>query len=214
MSGRALPRPPAVYAIADAGALAPTRPPEAVETMAEVGIGWIQLRAKGASSARLHAWAEEAARRLEGSPARLWIDDRADVARMVGAAGVHLGQRDLPAAAARRCLPDSTWVGCSTHDAEQLAEAAADEAVDVVALGPIFPTTGKEAPDPAVGLAALGRWRAACGKPLVAIGGIDAGNLAEVLAAGADSVAVIGAVCRGDIAANCRRLLAAAEGRA
>jgi thiamine monophosphate synthase len=80
----------------------------------------------------------------------------------------------------------------------------------VIAVGPVFPTTGKALPGPVVGLEFV-RWaRRRTRKRLVAIGGIDAGNLAAVLAAGADSAAMIGAVCKGDIRANCQRLLAAA----
>jgi thiamine-phosphate pyrophosphorylase len=81
----------------------------------------------------------------------------------------------------------------------------------VVAVGPVFPTTGKERPEPVVGLPFVRRARARTAKPLLAIGGIDAGNVAAVLAAGADAAVVLGAVCRGgEIGANCRRLLAAA----
>jgi thiamine-phosphate pyrophosphorylase len=102
-------------------------------------------------------------------------------------------------------------IGFSTHDEEQLAAADADPAVDVIAVGPVFPTTGKENPDPVVGLPFV-RWaRERTRKPLVAIGGIGAGNVAEVLAAGADAAAVLGAVCRGgvgEVRANCLRLLA------
>ena len=104
--------------------------------------------------------------------------------------------------------------GFSTHGEEQLAAADADPEVDVIAVGPVFPTSGKEDPDPVVGLPFV-RWaRERTRKPLVAIGGIDAGNIAEVLAAGADAAAVLGAVCRGgagDVYANCRRLVAAAR---
>jgi thiamine-phosphate pyrophosphorylase len=85
--------------------------------------------------------------------------------------------------------------------------------VDVIAVGPVFSTTGKEDPDPVVGLALVRRARRRTRKPLVAIGGIGAGNVAEVLAAGADAAAVLGAVCRGglpEVRANCLRLLAAA----
>jgi thiamine-phosphate pyrophosphorylase len=106
-------------------------------------------------------------------------------------------------------------IGLSTHDEGQFAAADADPAVDVIAVGPVFPTTGKEDPDPVVGLE-LVRWaRERTRKPLVAIGGIGAGNVASVLAAGADAAAVLGAVCRGgvrEVRANCLRLTAAAEG--
>jgi len=129
----------------------------------------------------------------------------------VPAAGVHLGQRDLPPAAARRVVGPDCRIGLSTHDDEQLAAAAADPDVDLVAVGPVFPTASKASPDPVVGLGFVRRARAATSKPLVAIGGIDAGNLAQVLAAGADEVAVLSALCRGDLEDNLGRLLAAAR---
>ncbi len=202
-----------VYAIADAEALGATPLPAAVGAMAEAGVRWIQVRAKRLSGSELFRALEECCRRVEGSEARLWVDDRADLAALFPVAGLHLGQADLPPAAARRVVGGAVWIGLSTHDDEQLAVADADPAVDVIAVGPVFPTTGKERPDPVVGLDFVRRARARTRKPLVAIGGIDAGNVAEVLAAGADRVAVLGAVCRGDldeIGASCRRLIAAA----
>ena len=201
---------PRIYAIADAGALGAGGVPGAVAAMAGEGIGWIQLRAKGLPGDALFRLAEACCRAAEGSAARLWIDDRADLAALFPFAGLHLGQADLPPGAARRAIGERPWIGFSTHDDDQLAAAAADPAVDVVAVGPVFPTASKDRPDPVVGLDFVRRARAATAKPLVAIGGIDAGNLAEVLAAGADAVAVLSAVCRGDVAANSRRLLAAA----
>lgn len=201
---------PRLYAIADHGVLGETLP-AAVATMARAGVRWIQLRAKKTPGGALFALARDCRRRLAGTGAALWIDDRVDVAAMVPAAGVHVGDRDLPPAAARRVTGETLWIGRSTHDPEAAEAAAADPAVDVVALGPIFPTRGKEDPDPVVGLDALRAARQRVKKPLVAIGGIDASNLASVLAAGADAVAVLGAVCRGDVERNCARLLAAAE---
>jgi thiamine-phosphate pyrophosphorylase len=82
----------------------------------------------------------------------------------------------------------------------------------VIAFGPIFDTASKDRPDPVVGLEALSRIKRRVSKPLVAIGGIDADNLESVLAAGAESVAVLGAVCHGDVARNCQRLQSAAKG--
>jgi thiamine-phosphate pyrophosphorylase len=214
-------RPPALplYVIADAQVLGVARLPDAVAAMAEEGVAWIQLRGKRLSGAELWRLAEACVRRLAGSAAVLWVDDRADLVAALGPAGglqrgLHLGQADLPPAAARPLVGPEAWIGLSTHDPAQLALAAADPEVDVVACGPIFPTTGKERPDPPVGLAGLRRARAATAKPLVAIGGIDAGNIAQVLAAGADAAAVLGAACRGDVRHNCRRLAAAAQGRA
>ncbi len=211
--------PGAVYAIADVEALAATGTrgagvADAVAAMARGGAAWVQIRAKRLPDRDLLDLALACRRVLEETGTSLWIDDRPDVAALCGAAGVHLGQADLPPAAARRLLGPEIWIGRSTHDREQLREAAADPAVDVVAIGPVFATRSKERPDPVVGLD-LVRWaRAATDKPLVAIGGIDAATIAQVLAAGADAAAVISAVCRGDVEENVSRLReAAAESR-
>lgn len=207
---RPVPRPGPVYAIADAEALDPLPLPEGVARMAEAGIRWIQVRAKKLSGADFYRTLERCCRALEGSGAALWVDDRADLAALFPVAGVHVGQTDLPPEAARRVVGPRLWIGFSTHGLEQLAAADRDPDVDVVALGPIFPTTGKANPDPVVGLDILREARRRTAKPLVAIGGIDASNAAAVLAAGADTVAVLGAVCRGDVTAGCRRLLESA----
>ena len=203
-----------VYAIADAGILGAADLPAAVAEMAEAGIRWIQVRAKHLSGSGWHAALAACCRALEGSGVRLWVDDRADLAALFPVDGVHVGQRDLPPAAARRVVGANVKIGLSTHDEGQFAAADADPEVDVIAVGPVFPTTGKEDPDPVVGLE-LVRWaRERTRKPLVAIGGIGAGNVAAVLAAGADAAAVLGAVCRGgvrEVRANCLRLMAAAE---
>ncbi|HYG65027.1 MAG TPA: thiamine phosphate synthase [Thermoanaerobaculia bacterium] len=209
-SPEALRVPGRVYAIGDAGALGEVPLPEAVAAMAGEGIGWIQVRAKKMPGLELFRAVEACCRAVEGTGAALWIDDRADLAAIFPVAGLHLGQADLPPGAARRVVGGDLWIGFSTHGEEQLAAADADRAVDVVAVGPVFPTTSKERPDPVVGLELVRHARQRTAKPLVAIGGIDAGNLAEVLAAGADAAVVLGAVCRGDIRANCRRLLSAA----
>lgn len=199
-----------VYAIADAEALAPRPLPEAVAEMADAGIRWIQVRGKKLSGEAWYRALEGCCRALEGSGAELWVDDRADLAAIFPVAGLHLGQADLPPASARGVVGGGVRIGLSTHDEWQLRAADEDPEVDVIAVGPVFPTTGKERPDPVVGLEFVRRARALTGKTLVAIGGIGAGNVAEVLAAGADAAAVLGGVCKGEIGANCRRLLAAA----
>ncbi len=206
----------ALYAIADAEALHPRPLAAAVAEMAAAGVRWIQVRGKRLSGREWYPALEACCRALEGSGVELWVDDRADLAALFPVQGLHLGQADLPPAAARRVVGGGVRLGLSTHGEAQLAAADADPEVDVIAVGPVFPTTGKERPDPVVGLDFIRRARARTAKRLVAIGGIDAGNLAAVLAAGADAVAVLGAVCRGDIGdigdigVNCRRLLAAA----
>lgn len=206
-----------IYAIADADALHPASLPAAVQEMAEAGIRWIQVRAKRLSGRDLFQQVEACCRSLEGSGVHLWVDDRADIASLLPVAGLHVGQSDLPAAAARRVVGPRIWIGLSTHTEEQILQADADPEVDVIAVGPIFPTTGKESPDPVIGLELLRRARRQTVKPLVAIGGIGPANVGEVIAAGADAAAVLGAICRvgrGSIRTHALRLIAAAAGNA
>ena len=203
-----------LYAIADADALGTTPMPAAVAAMAEAGIRTIQLRAKGRSGAEQHRLLAECLAALDGHAVDLWVDDRADLAALFPVAGVHVGQRDLPPAAARRVVGRGAWIGLSTHGEAQVEAAEEDPEVDLVAVGPVFATASKERPDPVVGLRFVRRARQLTGKPLVAIGGIGADSVADVLAAGADSAVVLSAVCRGGlggIADNCRRLLACAS---
>jgi len=199
-----------LYAIADADALGSRPLVPAVLAMAEAGVSWIQVRAKRASGGELFAALAGCLDGLAGWNGELWIDDRVDLALLLPLAGVHLGQHDLPATAARRLLAPGQRIGGSTHHDAELAAAIADPAVDVVAVGPIYPTGSKERSDPVVGLEFLRAARRQTEKTLVAIGGIDAERLPAVLAAGADAAAVIAAICHGDVAANARRLLAAA----
>ena len=206
-------RPPRLYVIADCDVLGSERLPSAVGEMAACGVEWIQIRAKRLSGASFYRLVEGTLRRLEGSRAVLWIDDRADLAALFPVAGVHVGQHDLPPAAVRRIVAEESWIGLSTHDLQQVRAADADRNVDVVAFGPVYPTVSKERPDPVVGLGGLREARGATDKPLVAIGGIDVERVGEVLSAGADAAVVLGAACRGNIERDCRRLLAAAGSR-
>ena len=123
--------------------------------------------------------------------------------------GLHLGQDDLPPAAARLSVPPACPIGRSTHGRAQAAEAEADPAVDALAIGPVFGTTTKERPDPAVGLAGVAEARGIASKPLIGIGGIDAEGAPRVVEAGADAVAVVSALDPQNLAASCRRLLRA-----
>jgi len=118
------------------------------------------------------------------------VNDRADIARLVEADGVHLGQDDLPVELARRVLRAGQKVGCSTHTLDQVRQAETSSA-DYVAFGPVFATSSKETAGPAVGLEGLAQARRATSKPLVAIGGITVENARSAIAHGADSVAVI-----------------------
>jgi len=141
----------------------------------------------------------------------LIVNDRADVARMSGVSGVHVGQDDLSPADARLVLPAPAIIGVSTHSEPQL-RAALDSPADYVAIGPVFATSTKAKLDPVVGLDGVrqaSRLSRAAGRPLVAIGGITLERSADVLAAGADSVAVVSDLLNGDIAAQARAFLAA-----
>jgi thiamine-phosphate pyrophosphorylase len=191
-----MPRPlqlPRLYPIVDAGRFAAASDPaqaltEFVAQLVAGGASLIQYRNKQGSAPEMLAQARRLRTAAQG--ARLIMNDRADLAVAAGFDGVHVGQDDLSPAGARAVVGSERWVGISTHDPEQLAAAEAS-AADYVAIGPVFPTSTKERPDPVVGLDGVRRARAATGKPLVAIGGITRANCRAVLAAGADSVAVI-----------------------
>jgi thiamine-phosphate pyrophosphorylase len=175
--------------------------------MLDAGASVMQLRLKDAPGRELLAAAREIAAICRERGAMLIVDDRADIAMLAGAAGVHLGQEDLPLEAARRLVGRDMLIGISTHGADQ-AVAAERGGADYVGFGPLFPgglrnnTAGK-------GLAMLREVRGAVSIPIVAIGGITEATVPEALAAGADACAIITDVVRApDIAAKVRALLA------
>lgn len=163
---------------------------EQVRELVGCGVRFVQIRAKCSSGRELYDIVVSALEIARESGARIVVNDRVDVALASGADGVHVGQDDLPAGAARAILGPDAIVGISTHSVEQ-ARAAAQLPVDYVAIGPIFPTATKTDADPVVGLEGLAAVREAVDRPLVAIGGIQISNAAAVFAAGADSVAVV-----------------------
>jgi thiamine-phosphate pyrophosphorylase len=136
------------------------------------------------------AWTGEGARPHTSPNIKLIMNDRADLCLAAGFDGLHVGQDDLSPEAARRILGPTRWLGVSTHNPEQIAEADQTSA-DYLAIGPVFATASKANPDPVVGLAGVRRARELTRKPLVAIGGITRANARSVIDAGADSVAVI-----------------------
>lgn len=164
---------------------------EQVARLADGGATFVQLREKRLSPREFHREAEAALRVARERGVRLVINDRVDIALAVQADGVHLGQDDLPPEAARSLLGTRAIIGLSTHNLEQAREAVR-QPVDYIAIGPVFPTSSKDNPDPVVGLDGLSRVRQALSDiPLVAIGGINLDNAHAVLAAGANAVAVI-----------------------
>ena len=181
---------PKLYPITDAR-LSGLSHAEQVARLCLGGAELVQLREKHLSPVEFYREAEGALRIARARGLRVLINDRADIALALGADGVHLGQDDLQPEAARRLLGEQAVIGFSTHNVEQAREAARLP-VDYIAIGPIFQTSSKENPEPVVGLDGLRRVREAVGQmPLVAIGGINLWNAHQVLAAGADSLAVI-----------------------
>jgi thiamine-phosphate pyrophosphorylase len=158
------------------------------------GATFLQLRMKRASGASFLGEARAIVERAHAAGARVVINDRADIARLAGADGVHLGQDDLAPAAVRRIVGDQAIVGVSTHTQDQVATAVT-QPISYLAIGPIFGTSTKSTGYEPVGLDAV---RCAAGHarekaiPVVAIGGITLERAASVLEAGAASVAIIG----------------------
>jgi len=165
-------------------------PLEAALRILAGGARILQFRYKGFFFHHVMVEVEKMANLCSQSGAIFVINDRADIARMTGAA-LHLGQDDLSPSQARPVIGAAATLGYSTHNEQQLRAAAAEPA-DYLALGPIFGTVSKPNPDPVVGVEELRRLRRFTDRPLVAIGGITRANARSVIEAGADSVAVIG----------------------
>src|SRR6202453_2839624 len=181
---------PRLYAILDPACFPNAAGMFAVaEELAAAGCMLLQYRNKHDNARRVVDQARELKARL-GTGVKLIMNDRADLCLAAGFDGLHIGQDDLSPESARRVIGSDRWLGVSTHNPEQLAEADKSSA-DYLAIGPIFATSSKENPDPVLGLAMLRSLRPLTNRPLVAIGGITRANAPEVIAAGADSVAVI-----------------------
>jgi thiamine-phosphate pyrophosphorylase len=180
---------PRLYVILDATVLN-NSPLDCAHDLAAVGVRVLQYRDKSASARDLLETSRKLASSLNSCGASLIVNDRPDVAALAGAAGVHVGQEDLDPQQTRAVVGEEMWVGVSTHNLEQFRRAAATSA-DYIAVGPIFATTSKANPDPVVGLDLIRQVRSLTEKPIVAIGGITLDRAASVIAAGADSVAVI-----------------------
>jgi thiamine-phosphate diphosphorylase len=175
----------------DACARAGCTPLDLLRACLDAGATFIQLRAKRLDSGPFLELADAAVMQAAPYGGRIIINDRVDVACLAGAAGVHVGQEDLPPAAARRILGEDATVGCSTHTVEQV-DAALREPVSYIAVGPVFGTRTKDTGYEAVGLDLVRTVRRLAGStPVVAIGGITLDNAGAVLDAGATSVAVI-----------------------
>ena len=180
------------------------------------GVTIVQLRDKQASDDDLLATATALRERLAPLGVPLIVNDRPQVARAAGAAGVHVGQGDEDAAAARALLGPDALIGLSVTNADEIATVDAG-VVDYVGLGPVVASATKADAAPALGLAGIREIGAALPVPWIAIGGIDATNAAAVMAAGAAGIAVVSAICAADdpaaAAAALRRAIAEGSGR-
>lgn len=208
---------PRLYAILDADVVS-ARGLNALDVVGawlSAGVRLVQLRAKNMDGGPFLDLADQLQHRVQHAGGSLIINDRVDIARMSGAAGVHVGQTDLTPRDVRTVIGNERVVGLSTHDNDQLV-AGAGEGVSYLAIGPVFPTATKRktgnAVDPAVGLEGV---RVAAARltrsrlPLVAIGGITLERAPEVLAAGAVSVAVISDLLVGAPESRARAFIAA-----
>ncbi len=197
---------PRLYAIMDASLLRGSELAFA-EMMAESGVELVQYRNKKSSSRFLFEVSRNLARFLHSRGVRYIVNDRPDIAALVEAGGVHVGQDDLGVEEARAICGTQRWVGVSTHTLEQVQQADKTSA-DYIAVGPIFPTSTKENPEEVVGLDFIRRARYRTHKPLVAIGGITLEHAPAVFRAGADSAAVArDLLCAADPGARARQFL-------
>jgi thiamine-phosphate pyrophosphorylase len=183
---------PRLYAIIDAGIVSARgiSPETFARELREAGVELIQYRDKTGQPQQILEAAARIRAALAGSSCRLILNDRADLAVLANADGVHVGQDDLSPADVRIVLGPDRLIGLSTHNDEQV-RAAEQTAADYIAIGPVFATGTKLNPDPVIGLEGVRRARALTSKPLVAIGGITRSNARSVIDAGADSVAIV-----------------------
>jgi thiamine-phosphate pyrophosphorylase len=186
---------PRLYAILDASFFADIQILfSTAEELLAGGVTLLQYRNKRGNAREMLDQTRELKRRF-GHSIKLIMNDRADICLAAGFDGVHVGQEDLSPEGARRVIGENLWLGVSTHNPEQVAEADKTSA-NYIAIGPVFLTSSKADPDPVVGLEGIRKARTLTRKPLVAIGGINRANCRSVIEAGADSVAVISDLMR------------------
>jgi thiamine-phosphate diphosphorylase len=203
---------PLIYAITDRQVSGVQDHAEIARRLSAVGVRCVQVREKAMADRELLPQVEEVARMGLRDGGLVFVNDRVDIARIAGT-GVHVGEEDLPAEAARRLLVEGAAIGVSTHNREAARRAFADPSCDYVAFGPVF-ASGIKTVREARGLEALAAAAAEKTKPLVAVGGITEDRLDAVLDAGADAAAMIGGLLSGGrIEENSRRALDRARRR-
>ncbi len=186
-----------LYVVTDSD-LSPGRTDAEVARMAyEGGADAVQLRMKHADGREMLAQAKAIAEIADEMDRFFFVNDRVDIAMASGADGVHLGQSDIPVSEARRLMGDDAIIGASVQTVEQALEAV-DQGADYLGVGSIFVTSTKPDAVQGLGLGAIFEIRQAVDIPVVAIGGINRGNIQDVIRAGADSAAVVSAVVAQD----------------
>lgn len=194
-----------IYLVTDDGCLQGRALIDCVCEALEGGVTLVQYRAKTASSAEMYAEALQLKALCDSFNVPLIINDRLDIAMAVGAAGVHLGQDDLPCAAARKILGEDYIIGVSAHNPAE-AKAALQSGADYLGCGAVFGTATK-ADVKKLGTEGLEAICKAKGLPVVGIGGVTADNYREVRAAGADGAAIVsGILAQPDIRATVRAI--------
>jgi thiamine-phosphate pyrophosphorylase len=178
-----------LYAILDLGYVAAERAEAVAKNLIRGGADLIQLRGKNQDQSELIRLAQQLHRRTSAAGVPLIINDHPEIARDVGAAGLHLGQDDLAIAAAREIVGGDCWIGKSTHSLAQ-ASAAVAEGADYIGFGPLFATPTKPNYEP-IGLGDIQPVHELVSRPIFCIGGIKLANLPEVLAAGARRVVIV-----------------------
>ena len=181
-----------IYLVTDDGCLQGRALIDCVREALEGGVTLVQYRAKTASSAEMYAEALQLKALCDSFNVPLIINDRLDIAMAVGAAGVHLGQDDLPCAAARKILGEDYIIGVSAHNPAE-AKAALQSGADYLGCGAVFGTATK-ADVQKLGTDGLAAICKAKGLPVVGIGGVTADNYREVRAAGADGAAIVSGI--------------------
>lgn len=186
-----------LYLVADSDACGERGVVDTVRAAVQGGVTTVQLRDHRATTRQLYETARELRAVLEGSGVSLLVDDRLDVAMAVGADGVHLGQRDLPAEAAREIAGPEFVIGWSVTNLVEAATAAAfaPGTIDYLGVGPVFPTSTKVDAAPPMGVEALRATCAVSVVPCVAIGGIMRDRLSELAGSGIAGIAVVSAIC-------------------
>ena len=200
-----------IYPIIDTTILSHSDAPCAAKSIVRAGATILQLRHKGGSSGSFLRLARKLREITRPYSTLFIVNDRVDIALLSGADGVHLGTEDIPPQQARRLLGRDAIIGLSTHNPDEVRAAQRlykEGIIDYISFGPIYPTTTKPDARPTVGTELLRSIVGLTDAPVVAIGGIKAENVAEVVNSGADSVAMISALLSApDLESHFKRLL-------